>query len=381
MPRRPRQFRARWRVLAGCALGGLALFALAEGLLRLDPRQLPTDAINRIELDERRVTGLRLLANDELGFVGVPHDRHRDAGVDYDYVATTDEHGFRNPSPWPERADIVVLGDSQAYGFGVDDDEHWASLIDQALPGVEVVNLGLLGAAPQQLGRLYEAFGTDLQPKLVIVALFPPNALRSGALFEEWQAAGKPEGFNVWRALGRPRADGAGALDGIKRALAQSYAVLYLRGWLKRLRDPAATVHEVALDGGKVRLMPGRYAETAERALPGNPDFERVIAELARLHRQIRADGSAMLVVLFPTKEEVHLPLLAEQAPELVSPFATALERRGIAYLDLASPLRAQVAQGRRLFLEIDLHPNVDGHRLIADLLLDHLQQNGMAYY
>ena len=241
MPPRHRHRRSRtgWRMLAGFALVGLALLVVAEALLRLDPRQLSTAAIKRIELDERRAEDPRLLAHDELGFVGMPHDRHRHAGVDFEYVATTDEHGFRNPSPWPERADIVVLGEFQAYGFGVDDDEHWVHLVEDALPDIEVVNLGLLGAAPQQYGRLYDAFGAQLEPELVIVALFPPNALGAGALFEEWQAAGKPEGFNIWRALGRPRADGAGALERIKRALAQSYAVLYLHGWLKRLRDPS----------------------------------------------------------------------------------------------------------------------------------------------
>ena len=87
-----------------------------------------------------------------------------------------------------------------------------------------------------------------------------------------------------------------------------------------------------------------------------------------------------MLVVLFPTKEEVHLPLLGDRPPALVAPFAAALDRQGIAYLDLAPPLRAQVAQGRRLFLEIDLHPNAAGYRLIAEVLVGHLRQDATAY-
>ena len=57
-----------------------------------------------------------------------------------------------------------MLGDLQAFGFGVDDHEHWAGLVDDALPGVEVVNLSLLGAAPQQYARFYEAFGARCGP-------------------------------------------------------------------------------------------------------------------------------------------------------------------------------------------------------------------------
>jgi hypothetical protein len=367
----------RW--LAGSVVLGLAVLAAAEGLLRAYPGLLPVDAIRRIELAARDEAGPRLLAHDSLGFVGPPHQRLRHEGVDHDFVYTTDEHGFRNPSPWPEQADIVVLGDSQAFGFGVDDDEHWAGLVADALPGVELVNLALLGAAPQQYARFYEAFGARLRPKLVIVALFPPNALYAGPLFEEWLAAGKPEGFNLWRAFGRPSEDAPGLPETIKSALAQSYAILFLHGWLKNLRDPAR-VHRLALAEGTVRIIPERYAETEPSAQPGHPAFRLVIAALARLQEQIVRQGSEMLVLLFPTKEEVHLPVLGEPAPALLAPFAAELDRQGIAYLDLTLPFRQEVERGRLLFLEVDLHPNAAGYRLIAEVLVDHLRRHASDY-
>jgi hypothetical protein len=113
------------------------------------------------------------------------------------FTYTTDEHGFRNRSPWPERADIVVLGDSMAFGYGVEDDQAWPTLLEENLPDSRVINLGLIGAAPQQYFRIYKTFGQALQPSLVLFCLFPGNDVTDAGLFNRWVKAGSQGNYLI----------------------------------------------------------------------------------------------------------------------------------------------------------------------------------------
>jgi hypothetical protein len=128
-------------------------------------------------------------------------------------------------------------------------------------------------------------------------------------------------------------------------------------------------------DGGRVRLVEERYGGAAAAAAAGQPGFTRVIDALERLHAAVRADGAEMVVLPFPTKEEVHLPLLGVRPHELVAPFRRALEQRGIPCLDLTPALQREAAAGRNLFLEVDLHPNAAGEAVIGGLVSDYLER------
>ena len=102
---------------------------------------------------------------------------------------------------------------------------------------------------------------------------------------------------------------------------------------------------------------------------------QRVIETLGRLQKKVRASGAEMLVVPFPSKEEVLLPMIGERPNKVVRPFITELERRGIAAFDLIPYLQEGAAAGEKLFFEIDLHPNPAGQKLIARALSEHLQR------
>jgi hypothetical protein len=65
---------------------------------------------------------------------------------------TTDAEGIRGPSAWgPEdHTRLLVLGDSFAFGEGVDLADRFDTLIQERIPDLSIVNLGVMGYGPDQ---------------------------------------------------------------------------------------------------------------------------------------------------------------------------------------------------------------------------------------
>ena len=153
---------------------GLALVlsvALAEGVLRMFPGLLPEEAALRlhwrgIASAEREVRGTMIIADDEIGYLYRPFSHGRISRNEIDFTYDTDEHGFRNTSPWPDHAGIVVVGDSLPFGYGVAREEAWPSLVAGALPDNQVINLGLPGLAPRQATKIFKRFGGTARARI-----------------------------------------------------------------------------------------------------------------------------------------------------------------------------------------------------------------------
>ncbi|MEM7306519.1 MAG: hypothetical protein AAF682_07610 [Planctomycetota bacterium] len=64
----------------------------------------------------------------------------------------TDEDGFRGPSNWDPDAErrLLILGDSFAFGEGVDIEERFDSILTKGLPQLSIVNLGVMGYGTDQ---------------------------------------------------------------------------------------------------------------------------------------------------------------------------------------------------------------------------------------
>ncbi len=109
----------------------------------------------------RTLTGLdpeRGIAFDaELGWVA--------AGTD------VDEHGLRGVplTPGPRACDVVLLGDSFAWGFGVSAAETFATRLEQARDDVDVWNLGVTGYGLDQMLLRFEREGGRAKPDVVVL--------------------------------------------------------------------------------------------------------------------------------------------------------------------------------------------------------------------
>jgi len=357
----------------------LVALALAEVFLRLFPGVLSEEA--QLKIHWRELINQKILSRPD-PYVGFLYPTGYEGEIrrgELLFAYKTDENGFRNPSPWPSRAEVVAVGDSLTFGYGVDDGQTWTALLAQHLLPNRLVNLGLIGAGPEQYFRIYERFGVPLAPKVLLFGLLPANDITDAVDFERWLEAGGKGNYDVWRFFG---GDVPGLRRGIVNFAKKSYLLQYLRDTYKLLRSPSAyRGRTLNLPGGcRLRLAPNIVARATRNAIPGHPDFQLVLEAIERTRRLTQEHDTHLLVLLFPSKEEVYLPIMDEPAPRAVQPFATALEEKGIDVLDLTAPLQERARAGACLFHEVDGHPDAAGYEVIADTVLRHLEQNAGKY-
>jgi hypothetical protein len=353
-----------------------------EAFLRLFPQLLPEEARLRLhwsavgEGDRDANSQMMTVADPYLGFRYRPNFTGRLARGDLDFTFTTDEKGFRNSSPAPDEADIVVLGDSMAFGYGVPDDATWSHRVAMQFPDYTIRNFGLIGGSPQQYLRIFETEALALNPKLVLFMLFLGNDLNDAKLFQEWLDAGTDLSYAEWRST-----EGGRSGWRILRNLSSgSYLIAFQRAVRSALSSSMAGETITLGAGHRVQLVPAIYDNDAVMADPKHPVSQLVMTTIEEAQRLSRKHASHFLVLLMPTKEEVYLPLVDKPAPALIEEFRSALEAHDIPFIDLTPYLRARTREIGPVFYEVDGHPNVAGYQVIADVVVDHISEHRAAY-
>ncbi|MCP4809202.1 MAG: hypothetical protein GY913_12695 [Proteobacteria bacterium] len=152
-------------------VGFVAAAFVGEGLVRvawdeagwlylMTPRQVSDIDVHRLSEDGELLYELTPGASATLD--GAYGDRR----------VTVNSLGFRGPEPREEPFRILAVGGSNTYGASVSDDETWPARLDQALPGVEVLNLGVCGYMTRQKVALAERLMPELEPDLVLVQIY-----------------------------------------------------------------------------------------------------------------------------------------------------------------------------------------------------------------
>jgi lysophospholipase L1-like esterase len=368
-----------WQVRGALVVGSFVLSALlAEVILRGLFAVSPGLLRQRIQASPPNFG----VAHPYIGHLQTPNSSFVVSAKDFRALHRTGVHGFRNPSPWPERADIVAVGDSLTFGHGVDDHQAWPAILSRALPTSRVMNLGLGATGPQQYLRVYEVFGVSLRPQILLVGLFPYNDFWDTGLFDRWLHSGVGGNYMVWRDTGRSRKREA-TRPRLRDVVASSSDVLARHSYLFNLLRQTSSSGKQRLrkslmytfrDGTQVRLLPDDFEDKTIGAKPHRHECQLVLEALRLMQETAHEHGTRMLVVVQPSKEEVYLPLLGVEFDDPARPVQEAMARLGIDYVNLTPLFREAAAAGRRLFFEEDGHPNAEGYRLIAEGVLGHLR-------
>ncbi|KKS45851.1 MAG: hypothetical protein UV09_C0027G0003 [Candidatus Gottesmanbacteria bacterium GW2011_GWA2_42_18] len=114
----------------------------------------------------------------------------------HDVVITTNQYGFRNreiqiPKPAGTYR-ILVIGDSYAAGWGVEEYEAYPKVLEKILrerypdKNIEVINSGLPTAGPSYYYLMYKNLGRLFKPDLVIVGFYLVNDISDNVYTSEW---------------------------------------------------------------------------------------------------------------------------------------------------------------------------------------------------
>ena len=162
---------ASWRDRLALALGGLliALGALEVGVRVWDPVPARRDALVPQQVSEVDIH--RLSLDQGLLYELIPDMDLVRQGPFGPYSLRTNSLGFRGEEPVGRGRRILVLGGSNTFGPGVGEEQTWPAVMQRALPGDEVLNLGVSGYMTRQKVAMAERH-LGLQPDVVLLQVY-----------------------------------------------------------------------------------------------------------------------------------------------------------------------------------------------------------------
>jgi len=356
------------------------LLALAAGLV---VAAAAGELLARIAIPPRAPSAFDVYLKDASGRLRLqPGVRRQHAHPEWDVSIETNPSGFRDRAgeAGPNEPRVVVVGDSIAFGWGVEYAEAFPTLLEAALPDRRVVKAGIPATGPSdQLALLRELVPGGVLDA-VVVTFFVGNDFAD-------QAAGGVDQYDVWDgtlvhaggAHTRPR----GLSLWVKRhsRLAQLVAERWweLRRRL-RARVPVERRDHPGLDQRDAFLE--RYIQVHLRA-PLPEDLERGVVETRRVldaMRELAAEREARFVLLVvPRSIQVYDVdrRRYEQAfglsPEdwdldrpqrLLAEWAAG--RPDVVLVDALPALRKAAAHSPRLYYFPDSHLTAAGHAVLA---------------
>ena len=117
--------------------------------------------------------------DEQVGWKAKPSSikRHKNEHLGFDVTYSINANGLRGPIYDFDKPKgvyrIVLLGDSNGFGWGIADGKYFAALLDEELDHVEVVNLSLSGYGTDQEYLRFVNEGIAYKPDLVIVQVTP----------------------------------------------------------------------------------------------------------------------------------------------------------------------------------------------------------------
>ena len=314
-----------------------------------------------------------------LGYDGLPNVQGRFHGQTVTHNSKGNrgaEVGFEKPAGLKR---VVILGDSQAWGYGVGDDETIAAQLSRLLnegdaPRYQVLNLGVGGYGTDQAFLKYLVQGMRYAPDVVVLTVFKNDPIENAHTV--YWGVEKPRFYlesgrlclgNVppARAPGWPNnrllADREPTLrvPGTSLDLARTATARFFmrREWLPSL---------LARDDGDLRAVRGFVGCVGNRDSYEGDGMDILARLFTELKRIAATRGTRVVALLVPKPKEQEAP----GTPAYYDGVMAAFRARGVAYVDLRRHLD-DARSGAAPFLPNDPHLSAAGSRVAAQALRD----------
>jgi len=267
---------------------------------------------------------------------------------------------------------VLLLGDSQTYGIGVDDSETAAYLAEQSLRGkrldVEIINAGSAGKGTAYSLKFYQILGRSFKPNLTVVLFFlndfPDNQRH---LYYELDASGRLTEAEPSHALWKKK-DRLRKLPLYNHAMRTSHLANLLKQTLLRifiLKTPPT---------------PPRFMRHGENFYLSDltVDEQRLTARLLQtLHQSVLRDKGDFRVLYVPADFEL---MHYRKTKECLSWERTFLDIAENEKLPCES-LTPVFAESKKTIDELyypDGHLSHEGHRVLAQSLTNLIAGSGL---
>lgn len=287
-----------------------------------------------------------------------------------DYDVDTNGQGFRGPD-WdlsPQRKNVVVIGDSFAFGFGVQWDETIGSILEKELQkkdaSYQVINLAMPGWDIDAIVRGFEFYKDMLKP-VAVVYVFCPNDLLGGMkkvsanVFDIEYHAGPEDEKRFIAMVARQQPDYWSWDKFRRRSYLKSYHARIIRPiFSKRIRASAS-----------MDQAPQGYSFPAPMEPPDQSTFDPERREFFQycLDRLRRASGEAPLYIIDTSDKSIlYRRDQADNRRWVLREYS--LAHKDITFVDFETFVR-KTPDGRKFYLDYDDHWSTAGHAAAARLL------------
>jgi lysophospholipase L1-like esterase len=323
------------------------------------------------------------------GWDGIPSIQRQVRGVTF----THNSMGLRGPEISAEKGvgttRVLVLGDSQAYGNELPDDQTISSHVSAGGGSLEGINLGISGYGIDQSLLRFVARGLPLKPDYAAFVLFPENDLAEITSANNWGAEKpvfRPEAARLclynspparvagWpnNSIVHPRNQLLGFIQALLPNLS-SFAtsrewrpaiLAWLQGWPSmHLQGLYASVKKHILC-----IRPGRPSVTS------SPTQVDLALEIFQLFKMIADDYEVKLLVLIKPAQADYTRHEHVNPPPLIS-LISGLRQKGIEVIDLAPRLREKNLSESQLFIS-GYHLSGRGNQEIAEAIREWIEKH-----